>query len=158
MIKKLGLTTIALSTLLLTGCGGSGDTSGATNTNNKFSGSQRDNAISNKKYVAIIKNVPSDICELSVFRNKLSQTYTDIVTAEKSNNTTCRDYGKRRDGIECAVSYYTGTAPGHVACVVGSNGKKGNYKQSKIVEKSSFIVGESSFMDIIDTTFIQVAE
>ena len=153
MIKKIGLTTIALTTLLLTGCGGGGSTSDSTGTNNNFSQSQRTTTISNKNYVLVLKNSPTGICETSEFRYELSKKLTSLVTEERANTATCRDYGKNNDGAECLVDYYkeTGSGSGNVACVVGFNGTTSNYKQAKLV-------GDSSFMDIIDTTFIQVAE
>ena len=135
MIKNITLTGIALSALLLSGCGGGGGNT---------------NPISDKNYVVILKNVPSGICESQEYRNLLSQDFSGVITEERSNSVNCGDYNKKNDQIECAIDYYTGTTTGNVACVVGIDGARYN-KQAKIVEGSTY-------SNTIDTKFIQVAE
>jgi len=133
MIKKLGLTTLVLSALLLSGCGGGSDK----------------NPMNDKKYIVILKNVPSGICESQLYRDELSRELRGVLTEEKSNTVNCADYGKRNDEIECGIEYYSG-ATGNVACVVGADGMKYN-KQAKVLEGSAY-------SNIVETRFIQISE
>jgi len=133
MFKTLSLTGLILGSLLLSGCGGS-DT----------------NPMNDKKYIIILKNVPSGICESTEYRNILSEKLAGVLTEEKPNSIQCSDYNKKNDRVECGVDYYSGSNPGNVACVVGLDGEKLN-KQAKIV-------GASTFGNNIDTMFIQIAE
>jgi len=133
MIKKLGLTTLVLSALLLSGCGGGSDK----------------NPMNDKKYIVILKNVPSGICESQLYRDELSRELRGVLTEEKSNTVNCGDYGKRNDEIECGIEYYSG-ANGNVACVVGADGMKYN-KQAKVLEGSAY-------SNIVETRFIQISE
>jgi len=134
MIKKLGLTTLVLSALLLSGCGGGSDK----------------NPINDKKYIVILKNVPSGICESQLFKDRLSENLRGVLTEEKSNTVNCGDYGKKNDQVECDVEYYSGVTTGNVACVVGTDGSMYN-KQAKVLEGSIY-------SDIIETSFIQISE
>ena len=135
MIKKVGLATIAVSALLLSGCGGGGGNS---------------NPMNDKNYIVILKNVPAGICESQAYRDILSEDLSGVLTEERSNNINCSDYGKKDDEIECGVRYYTGAVTGNVACVVGADGIRHN--------KQARIVGKSTFGSIIDTKFIQISE
>ena len=139
-MKNLSLVTIATSIVLLTGCGRGSDK----------------NPMNDKKVIAILKNVPSGICESQVFRDNLSEDYRGLLTEERRNTVNCGDYGRKNNGIECAVGYYSGTYTGNVACVMGADGRRYN-KQAKIVEGSTYS-NTVDAIDIIDTKFIQVAE
>ena len=134
MIKKLGITTLILSVLLLTGCGGGSDK----------------NPMNDKNYIVILKNVPSGICESQAYRDILSENLRGVLTEERSNTVNCGNYGKQNDQVECGIEYYSGASTGNVACVVGTDGSRYN-KQAKIVEGSTY-------SNTIDTKFIQVAE
>ena len=135
MLKKIGLTTLTLSALLLSGCGGGGSDK---------------NPMDSKNYIVILKNVPSGICESQIYRDLLSENLNGVITEERSNSVHCGDYGKNNDQIECGIEYYSGAESGNVACVVGADELKYN--------KQARIVGNSSFPSMIDIKFIQVAE
>jgi hypothetical protein len=134
MIKKLGLTTLALSALLLSGCGGGGG---------------KTDPMNDKNYIVILKNVPSGICESPEYRNILSEDLIGVLTEERSNTVSCGDYGKTNDQVECTIEYYSGVT-GTVACVVGTDGPKYN-KHAKVLEGSAY-------SNIIETKFIQISE
>ena len=134
MIKKLGLTTLVLSALLLSGCGGGSDK----------------NPMDDKKLIVIMKNVPAGICESQAYRDILSEDWRGVVTEERANSVSCGDYGKRNDEIECGIRYYSGTTTGNVACVAGTDGSRYN-KQAKVLEGSAY-------SNYVETRFIQISE
>ena len=102
MIKKLGLTGIALSALLLSGCGGGGDDT---------------DPMDDKNYIAIIANVETGICESDALRSELTNAgITGLLLRETDNTTTCGTYGKANDGNECAIEYI---GNGTFNCVIG---------------------------------------
>ena len=104
MINKIALTGIALSALLLNGCGGGGGSSDPMN---------------DKNYVAIFSNVIAGVCESNEFATALSDDgLRDFITRETDNTTSCETYAKVNDGAECAVEFIGG---GNLNCVVGFN-------------------------------------
>ena len=143
MIKKVGFF-LGLSILLLSGCGGGGSSKGENSIKDK---------ISNKKYVVIMKNMPSDICESKDFKNALtSKGFTGIVTQETSNDAvSCETYGKRNDGRECDIADYRDydyAGSGDVNCVIGFDGMK-NDRQEKYIESIDMF-------DAVETTLIEM--
>ena len=104
-MRNIGLTTIAISALLLSGCGGSG-------------GGNSD-PMNDKNYVAIYQDLEAGRCESAEVAAGLTDLgLRDYITRETDNTTSCATYGKVDDGIECAVEYIgTGTRN----CVVGFN-------------------------------------
>ncbi len=138
MLKKITLTGIALSALLLSGCGGGSD-------NN-----ENVNPMNNKEVIVILRDVSPGICESAEYRNLLSVELIGVLTEEKPNTVTCADYGKKDDRIECTVEYYTEAGRGNVACVVGADGLKNN-AQARVVDSSYFAT-------TVHTKLIQLAE
>jgi len=115
-MKKLGLATIALSALLLSGCGGGGSKKSKSITEQ----------ISEKNYIVIAHNFPNGICESIPYKQKLQQDgFTNFITNEKDNTASCALYGK--SVYFCESVLYTGELytengylpEGNVACVVG---------------------------------------
>jgi len=119
MMKKLGLTTIALSALLLSGCGGGGSKS---------------DPIKKKRYVAIWTEVPAGRCESQEFRIEVIRAgaSSDVILKETNANTLCTTYGKKNDGNECGMAYIGG---GDRNCVAGFNEYTGSNKQAKRTEE-----------------------
>jgi len=140
MIKKIGLTTMALSVLLLSGCGGGSDDS---------------KSIKDRKVILILKDVKSGICESKEYRDLLSQKLTAVLTEERSNSIQCSDYGKINDMRECGIEHYTGSNRGNKACVVGTDGPRSKKQNKKVTTEKSIDLID---FDLIDTTFIQIAE
>jgi len=87
MIKKLGLTTAALSVLLLSGCGG---------------GSSDDNTenFSNKKIIVIIKEINSAGCTLIENGIKQEPDLKNPIVESTSINTTCATYNRTATDIK----------------------------------------------------------
>ena len=119
MVKNLSLATLATSIVLLTGCaGGNSD------------------PMNDKKYIAIITDVPTGICESNDFKNALTYAgLKDFITKETDNTTSCATYGKVNDGIECTVEF---AGEGNLNCVIGFNeepqGYNGYARQTTPVE------------------------
>ena len=124
MIKISGLTTIALSALLLTACGGGG----------------KNDPIKKKNYVVIWTEVQAGLCESQDFKNILTQAGVsyDVIVKETAMNTSCETYGKQNNGNECYMAYVGG---GDRNCVAGFNQYTGNNKQTKFI-------GEGELYDI----------
>jgi hypothetical protein len=121
MIKKLSLTTLTLGVLLLSGCGGSSDSTDPMN---------------DKNYIVIISDVAPAICESDEFQLALSDIgLRNFLTRETDNTTSCDTYGKNNNGDECAIDF-SGT--GDKNCVVGFNeippGYRGLTKQTTPLE------------------------
>ena len=105
MIKKLALTGITLTALLLTGCGGGGG--GSTD------------PMKEKNYIIILNDVTSGICESEAFTQELSAGgFTDFLTRETDNSTNCGTYDKTNNDVECTTQYIGGSDKN---CVVGFN-------------------------------------
>jgi len=101
MIKILGLTSIVLSSLILSGCGGE----------------DKKNPLNDKNYIIILEAVPAGLCESDEFRADISDLgLGDVITEETNDNTSCKTYGKTNDDIECATSY---VSQGPKNCVIG---------------------------------------
>ena len=101
MIKILGLTSIVLSSLILSGCGG-GDSK---------------NPLNDKNYIIVYTELPAGVCESTDLRTDLSAAgLENFITEETDNTTSCETYGKRNDDTECAMSYVGG---GSKNCVIG---------------------------------------
>ena len=116
-MKKLGLATVALSVLLLSGCGGS----------------KKKDPMNDKKYVIILTNISSGICESAEYRNRLSLRMGGLLTKETANNTSCGTYGKKNDGNECGQEDAPVNVRGNKNCVVGFDTLDGQGKQTKSV-------------------------
>jgi hypothetical protein len=116
-MKTLGLTTVVLSALLLTGCGGGGS---------------KGDPIKKKNYVVIWTEVQVGRCESQDFRNILIQAgaSNDVIVKETAMNTSCATYGKQNNGNECYMAYVGG---GDRNCVAGFNGYTGSNKQTKLI-------------------------
>jgi len=101
MIKTLGLTTIALGTLLLSGCGGGGSS----------------DPMKDKHYIIIETSVPAGICESNQLAQELAKTgLRNFITRETDSSTSCATYGKSNDNKECAMDYI---GEGTKNCVIG---------------------------------------
>ena len=111
-IKYVGI--LLCAAVFFPGCGGGSSDSAA-------------DPISEKRYIAIVKNVQPGICETEVFRSQLQTTLSqqygftvvNLLTEETAADTTCATYGKTNDGVYCAETY-EGT--GNVNCVIGFDG------------------------------------
>lgn len=105
MTNKLKLTTIALTALLLSACGG-GSSDGGTS-----------NPINDKKFVIILTEVQLGICESDAYRAALSsEGFQDFITEETENTTSCETYGKTNDGETCGMELL---GEGNKNCVIG---------------------------------------
>lgn len=110
MIKKLGLTAVALSALLLSGCGGGGDDS---------------DPMDDKNYIVILQSVQSGICESDALASELiSSGFIGLLTRETDTSTTCGTYGKANDYVECGVEFI---GDGDRNCVVGFDDIEGDF-------------------------------
>ncbi len=89
MIKKLGLTTLVLSALLLSGCGGSGNKSQSIT-----------EQISNHDGVFIIHGAKKSFCELVSDSLVENGDIKDIIIDSPANTVNCSTYGKN-EGIDC---------------------------------------------------------
>jgi hypothetical protein len=126
MMKTLGLTTIALSTLLLSGCGGGGGSSDPMN---------------NKKYIIIETSVPSGVCESDVLAQELTKVgLRNFITRETDSSTSCATYGKSNDNKECAMDYI---GEGTKNCVIGFD---------KIPAGYTGLVKRTTPIELYDTT------
>jgi len=126
-MKKLGLATVALSVLLLSGCGGS----------------KKKDPMKDKRYIGIWTEVASGICETAEFRHIVVEAgaSNDVLIKETSGNTSCATYGKKNDDNECAMERI---GNGDKNCVAGFNAYTG--KQAKITNDDSINLSE-----ILDT-------
>lgn len=102
MIKKLALTGVALSALLLSGCGGGGGSSDPMN---------------DKNYIGIFNDTPAGVCESAEFSQILIELgLSNFITRETDASTTCATYGKTNNDVECTTDYIGG---GTANCVIG---------------------------------------
>ena len=126
------LKSITLLTLLLIGISGCGGDS--------------EEPMREKRYIVILKNVPSGVCESAIYRDTLeSYGFEDLLTKETATDTSCDTYDKTNDGEYCAEAEYDS---GDVNCVVGFNDYSGNYDDLSF-RKSSDFVEESGDLDIV---------
>ena len=114
MMKRLGLITIALSVLLLSGCG-----------NNKSKNIDKNisEKIEERDLIRIAHNYPDEACN-SQLKNELStKGIKNIIISIENNNVSCETYSRinNNDG-NCSESIYS-THPN--ACVVGMNDPDG---------------------------------
>ena len=131
---------LAFSTLLIAGISGCGG---------------EDESMSDKNYIVILKNVPSGICESTLYRETLkSYGFEDLLTEETTTDTSCDTYGKINDGQYCAEAPYD---TGDVNCVVGFNGYSGNYDDLSF-RKSNASAEESSDLDIVTSALTEAMQ
>jgi len=127
------LTCLASIAIVTSGCGDDG----------------KKESLSDKKYIVILQDVPSGICESELYRSTLENYgFQDVLTKETSNDTNCETYGKTNDGQYCAIAEYDA---GDVNCVVGFNGYSGSYDELSFRKTNSASV-ESNDLDIATTT------
>ena len=96
MINKFELTTILLSIVLLSGCGGGNET---TNKNEKTITEQ----ISERDGVFVIHGSKKAFCELFkdiLIKESKEEAVTDIIIDSPANTVNCSTYGKS-EGINC---------------------------------------------------------
>jgi len=118
-MKKLGLTTIVLAALLLTGCGGGGKNSSNTNQPQTIK-----EQIKSRDIIVIFHNYPDDVCTSQRLKDTLNNnTTTNIITNIVNNNVTCKSYG--RNSETCTENSFS---QGTNACVVGADLKNSNIK------------------------------
>ena len=127
-MKKLGLATVALSVLLLSGCGGGGSKS----TTEKMK---------ERTTIVITHNYPDEICKSQQLKNELAaEGITDIITSVEDNSVSCQTYGRTNNGSTC----YEHTLGGYPnACVVGANAS------------SSVAIDTAKMMDITPDTLLK---
>jgi hypothetical protein len=89
MIKKLGLTTVILSAILLSGCGGSDNKSQSIT-----------EQISERDGVFIIHGTKKSFCELVSDNLVENGDIKDIIIDSPANTVNCSTYGKK-EGIDC---------------------------------------------------------
>lgn len=93
---------------ILVGCGGSGS----------------GNSMSDKKYIVVLKNVKSGVCESKEYRDILkSKGLIGLKTQETGTDTDCSTYGKTNDGQFCEEVY---NSDGDKNCVVGFDDYNGD--------------------------------
>ena len=110
-MKKLGLATVALSVLLLSGCGGGGSKS----TGNKSTIEK----MKEKTGIIITHNYPDEVCKSQRLKNELAaEGLTDIITSIEDNSVSCQTYGRANNGAIC-IEQTLGGYPN--ACVIGAN-------------------------------------
>jgi len=129
MIKILGLTTIAMSTLLLTGCGG-GDSKSTTE------------KIKEKDIIFIYNDVYNGNCQRKADEIKrLGEEFheggfqiKDITVDTREKDVNCATYGRSNNGTTCSESYI---GQGTETCVVAFNvSQNKNLKQMENEEVS----------------------
>jgi len=98
MTKILGLTSMVLGSLILSGCGGN-----STRT------------VSDSKNILIIQNTIKGICESTIAREELSKKLTNLITKELPSGALCSDFNK----IEGENCVYEDDNEGNVDCAVG---------------------------------------
>ena len=135
------LKSIAFFTLLLIGISGCGGDS--------------EESMGEKKYIVILKNVPSGVCESAIYRNTLeSYGFEDLLTEETTTDTSCDTYGKTNDGEYCAEVDYDA---GDVNCVVGFNDYSGSYDDLSF-RKRNAAIEESNDLDIVTSTLTEAMQ
>jgi len=142
-MKKVKFSLIAMSTLLVIGCGGGGS-----------KGESPREIMSKKDAVIIFYSYPQEICESSSFQERLRRKYpkSNVLFQVESNDVSCRTYGKRYPMCETSDS----TDLGDKSCVVGFDFNSKHYKQDKI-----FVAQENIFTDmaiLLDEVHAQVLD
>ena len=118
-------------------------------------GDSSDESMSEKNYIVILKNVPSGVCESSIYRDTLKDYgFKGLKTEETEAETSCETYGKTNDGQYCAEADYDA---GDVNCVVGFNEYSGNYDDLSF-RKSNASADESSDLDIVTSTLTEAMQ
>jgi hypothetical protein len=130
-MKKIVLATVALSALLLTGCGGSGGSS---------------NPIDSKNYVIVLTDVHEGICESQQYRDRLASGGVVGAITEETEDASCDTYGKKNDGYECAMESVGG---GTKRCTIGFDNRTGSLER-KATGTSSNILDAA---EILSATF-----
>lgn len=117
MMKRLGLTTIALSVLLLSGCGSSKKKSTDTNTSIDKNTTEQ---MKERDAIRIAHSYPDEACDSQIKSELARKGAKDIIISIEDNNVSCQTYGRiNTDKGNCSESIYGGHEN---ACVVGMNG------------------------------------
>ena len=142
MIKKLSLTVLTISTLVLSGCGSSSSSKEKSITER----------ISDKNYIVILKGIASGICESTEYKDALKTNFKELLTSEEPTTVTCATYG--HTSKTCDEGTYEGASnKGDVACVIGFN----KYIE-KTTQKLSQSIDLSVALDTIQSSYIDIAE
>jgi len=115
MMKRLGLTTIALSVLLFSGCG---------NKKSKNIDKNISEKIEERDLIRIAHNYPDEACNSQLKNELSSKGIKDIIISIEDNNVSCETYSRinNNDG-NCSESIHNSIHPN--ACVVGMNDPDG---------------------------------
>ncbi len=133
---------ISTAIILVNGCGGGGSSP----------------SITDKNYIIIMHDVPSGVCETTLFKDLLVDNgFVNPLSSEEDDSVSCATYG--RDSSTCAedsIANYDPTLIGDVACVVGFDDfiqvASVSYKDTEV--KPSLLEATDS----IQTSFIQISE
>jgi len=131
-MKKLGLATVALSVLLLSGCGGSKKKSVT-------------DEISSRKYVEILRYIPvNNRCEEADFKQYvINETHaTNLFVAEVDITASCATY-KKVENQNCLIEYYTDADKGNTSCVLAYDSSIYDAKLNKSVTTSALNIPKS---------------
>lgn len=105
MLKKLTLSTVVLSALLLNGCGGGGSKSQTIK-----------EQIQERDVIVIVHNYPDDACKSQLLKDTLASDTAarNIITSVEDNTVNCAYYG--RTIATCSEDVFGGYPN---ACVLG---------------------------------------
>ena len=110
MLKKLTLSTIVLSALLLNGCGGGSSTKADS----------IKEQLEKRDYIAIFHEYPAAVCTSQRLKDELAKKgFSAIITSVEDNSVSCGYYGRRNGGASCSEELLGGYPN---ACVIGANG------------------------------------
>lgn len=123
MIRKTSFIAL-LSALLLSGCGGGGSTD------------SNQNSMNDKKYIIILRDIRSGICESSEYRTELSSAMGGLLTKETATDTSCSSYGKVNDGVECQEEIVPYEISGDKNCVIGFNTTNRDGRSARVTENA----------------------
>ena len=131
MLKKLTLSTIVLSALLLNGCGGGGSSKSTID------------IIKERNAIIIDHAVPKDVCESPEVHERFTQYYINANYYSMDNTINCAAFGRTQTSNikteycrEAAITAYPGSTE---ACVIAFDDFTTNSKSSQAVDADMII-------------------
>lgn len=132
MLKKLTLSTIVLSALLLNGCGGGGG-----------SGKSTIDIIKERNAIVIDHGVPKEVCESPEVHERFTQYYVNANYYSMANTINCEAFGRTQtSNFEkefCREGVVTAYPNATEACVIAFDAFTTNSTSSQAVDKDMII-------------------